>query len=54
MYFRCPHCGREVVVNPMEALGPGKINGVPRFGAGRHIGPGGFNPEAFLHLNEQT
>jgi len=33
MYFRCPSCQRDVVVNPMEALGPGKIKGIPRFGA---------------------
>ncbi len=47
MYFRCPRCGSEVEVNPMETLGPGRINGVPRYGA---AGPGGVraNPEASL------
>ncbi len=29
MYFRCPSCKRDVIVNPMEALGPGKIKGIP-------------------------
>lgn len=47
MYFCCPHCGREVMVNPMETLGPGLIKGVPQDGiAGRH-GLTAFRREAF-------
>lgn len=31
MYFLCPHCRCEVVVNPMEVLGPGIIKGMPLY-----------------------
>ena len=30
MYFRCPGCGCELIVNPMDALGPGILKGLPR------------------------
>ncbi len=33
MCFRCPSCQQDVVVNPMETLGPGKIQGIPRLRA---------------------
>ncbi len=31
MLFRCPCCSSEVIVNPMELLGPGAINGIPLY-----------------------
>ncbi len=31
MFFRCPRCKWELLVNPMELLGPGMINGVPLY-----------------------
>ncbi len=31
LYFRCPACKCELIVNPMEALGPGIIKGLPKY-----------------------
>lgn len=33
MYFRCPFCSWDVLVNPMELLGPGSIKGMPQYRA---------------------
>jgi len=48
MYFCCPHCKCQLVVNPMDALGPGMIQGMPlyRMAAQEHSRKGIFRPLA--------
>ena len=52
MYFLCPNCRREVLVNPMETLGPGIIKGMPQYGAAA-LGQAGCQLDSTVinHLN---